>query len=92
MTATGLAARDPQISHKLTFDGPMSPAAASKSVTSTKWRHSTMKSHDFYEILFIYDIVSGLVVYTCMQMINRTPLSTIHEKNEIEGPPACVST
>ena len=39
MQATGLAARDPQMSHKLTFDGPMSPAAASKGVTSTKWRH-----------------------------------------------------
>ena len=39
MTATGLAARDPQKSHKLMFDDPMSPAAASKSVTSTKWRH-----------------------------------------------------
>ena len=39
MAATGLAARDPQMSHKLMFDGPMSPAAASKSVTSTKWRH-----------------------------------------------------
>ena len=33
------AARDPRTSHKLTFDGPMSPAAASESVTSTKWRH-----------------------------------------------------
>ena len=39
MTATVLAARDAQMSHKLTFDGPMSPDAASKSVTSTKWRH-----------------------------------------------------
>ena len=39
MTATGLAARDTQMSHKLAFDGPMLPAAASKSVTSTKWRH-----------------------------------------------------
>ena len=39
MTVIGLAARDPQMSHKLMFDGPMSPAAASKSVTSTKWRH-----------------------------------------------------
>ena len=25
-------------------------------------------------------------------MINRTPLSTIHEKSEIEGPPACDNT
>ena len=47
MTATGLAARDPQMSHKPTFDGQMSPAAASKSVTSTKWRHWTTNSHDF---------------------------------------------
>ena len=39
MTATGLAARDPQMSHKLMFDGPMSPAAASKSVISAKRRH-----------------------------------------------------
>ena len=64
MTATGLAARDPQMSHKLMFRGLMSPAAASKSVTSANEDFEPRNLMIFHEILFFYDILRCLVVYT----------------------------